>query len=109
MHILLRFVRCLSVSAFETLKAAQISHHAPLRCLWTHSIRIVKYVQCFSVVHFRQSLLDLVMSGADDVFKDRDYSCLFSSQTVTLMRKKNTPIGFNPIDFLNGNLGISDI
>lgn len=44
---------------FETLKAAPISHHAPLHCLWIHSVGIVMYVQCFSVVHCRQSLLDL--------------------------------------------------
>lgn len=57
---------------FETVKAALISHHAPLHCLWIHSVCIVKYVQCSSVVRRRQSLLDLIVSGADDVFKDRD-------------------------------------
>lgn len=72
-HILLRFVRCLSVSACWDFESSTISHHAPLCCLWIHSVRIVKYVQCFSVVQRRQSVLDLFMSGAGDVFKDREF------------------------------------
>lgn len=76
----------------ETVKAALISHHAPLCCLWTHSVCIVKYVQCSSVVRRRQSLLDLIVSGADDVFKDRDLNRSFPSQTVTRRKKQNKNI-----------------
>lgn len=71
---------------FETLKAALISHHAPLCCLWTHGVRIVKYVQCFSVVHCRQLLLDLFMSGGWWCVQG-NFSCSFLSQTVKKQRK----------------------
>lgn len=72
-------------SFFETLKAVLIFHHAPLCCLRIHSVRIVEYVQCFSVIHSRQSLFDL--------FNDVSRTVIFSSQTVTLRKIVNS---YNP-------------